>query len=351
MIFAQDGFLKIVIMDLLGDFDVEGAVGGCAEEVSAKVEMTSETRAQMRLLEREVEELQKSIQNIHIERATARVQADNETLVKPFMKPRDIPLLELRQLSGIEGAGRLTVFLSQVESCSVDDEVRQHIVQMRVDAPLALFIQNLRNRDHMSWEVFKQYLVTELTDQRVERLYDSINDFSYTCEEEPVEFTTRLKCKLAMLATKVKTEEVPEIDKLIKEKLFEGMPKASRERLKLYMNDSVSLPRFMNKLETERVIVAAQHETAERVRVIDPPVRPPPAAVAYHPPRPRRGEDRTLRQRNEGGKYCPYCRARNHTVAECRRRPRQGSCFDCLRMNCYRGHPECPGRDTRGRMA
>ena len=98
----------------------------------------------------------------------------------------------------------------------------------------------------MSWEKFKKRLTTELTDQSEDRIYDSLNDLKYTCDEDPVEFVTSLKCKLALLEVKIKSGEVPKTDQLIKNKLLKGMPKASRERLELYLDENVTLKRFMS---------------------------------------------------------------------------------------------------------
>ena len=144
-----------------------------------------------------------------------------ERPVKTFLKSHDIPVLELRQLSGVDGTGRLTVFLSQIESCSRETEERQQIVQMRVDAPLALFIQSILNREAMSWEKFKEHLTTELTDQSEERIFDSLSDLKYTCDEDPVEFVTKLKCKLTLLEVQTKSGEVPKTDQLIKKLIIE----------------------------------------------------------------------------------------------------------------------------------
>ena len=333
-------------MDLM-DFSLGGAVGGGVEEVNVGSSLGIVDRERMNTLEREVDALQQRLQQVMDDKRNA--------LVKSFMKPRDIPVLELRQLGGVEGTGRLTVFLSQVESCSLDEDERQQIVQMRVDAPLALFIQNIRSKERMTWNEFKECLTAEFTDQSEERIYESINELTYTCDEDPIEFTSKLKCKLAMLEIKNKTGEIPRVEKLIKDKLFAGMPKASRSRLALYMYDNISLKRFLSNLETERLIVSAQQQSQETVRTIEPPTQ----TVTNNPIRPippriviREFNERLPRHMEDRRKYCPYCRARNHTVEECRRHPRPGSCYDCLRMNCRRGHPGCPGRVNmmRGRL-
>ena len=308
-------------------------------------------------LEMEVDTLRHCIQDLVLElREKDRKEAPVETPSRVLMKPRDIPVLELQHLRGVDGIGRLEVFLSQVENCSRDNKERQQIVQMRVDVSLALFVKTCLQTPK-SWSEFKHHLITELTDQNEEKLFDSLNELKYTVDIEPVEFVARLKCKLALLEVKTDPDDVPQKNKLIKSKLLKGMPKDSRERLELYMDENVSLQRFMSKLETERLIVMAKRE--EKACAVDAtPPRPhnptttSATTVASQPSKLDRVE-RRLNSWTREGKYCPYCRSYNHTVMECFRKPRPGSCFDCLRMNCRRGQPNCPGRVnmTRGRIA
>ncbi|KAG0712014.1 Protein canopy 1 [Chionoecetes opilio] len=55
--------------------------------------------------------------------------------VRSLVKPRDIRMLNLSDLQGIEAEGRLKVFFSQVESCSEDLEERKRILMARMDPP------------------------------------------------------------------------------------------------------------------------------------------------------------------------------------------------------------------------
>ena len=169
-------------MDLLDDSwihqeeVIEGIVGEQATGGTMKQECPDvghHDQVKMESLEREVDNLRHCVLDLIFEMRRREPAPSLERPVKTFFKPCDIPVLELRQLSGVDGAGRLTVFLSQVESCSHDTGERQQIVQMRVDAPLALFIQNILSREFMSWAEFKKHLTTELTDQNEERIYDS----------------------------------------------------------------------------------------------------------------------------------------------------------------------------------
>lgn len=307
-------------------------------------------------LEKEVDALERKVRSLLTELQDREQVDPPEKFSKPLLKPRDIPILELKHLSGVEGAGRLGVFLSQVENCSRDTRERQQIVNMRVDAPLAIFVKNILKRGAISWETFKTHLTAELTDQSEERVFDCLNELRYTFDEDPVEFASRVKCKLAMLEIQTESGDMPSPSQLIKKKLLKGMPRESRDRLELYMDENISLHRFMMKLNTERLVVLSQR--SDNIRVVEPPPQP-----VYETPTKNQKLNRTLsqemnrrdvglRQWSKGEKYCPYCRASNHTVAECYRKPRPGSCYDCLRMGCRRGQLNCPGRInmTRNRL-
>ena len=124
---------------------------------------------------------------------------------------------------------------------------------MRVDPKLAVYIQNLlKNGPLLSWRDFKQHLSKELTDQSQNKLFDAINDLRYSYDEDPVEFMNKLKCKFALLEVRSQAGEVPKREKLIKTKLNGGMPKDSRARLELFMDDNIYLKKFLDKLEVER---------------------------------------------------------------------------------------------------
>ncbi|KAG0714550.1 hypothetical protein GWK47_013928 [Chionoecetes opilio] len=151
--------------------------------------------------------------------------------VRSLIKPRDIRMLNLSDLQGIEAEGRLKVFFSQVESCSEDLEERKRILMARVDPPLALYIQNaLSQVNFRSWDTLTYWLYEELTDNNVDRILNSISEVKYDWLEDPQDFATKLKCKYAILEAKSKHPgEIPRRDKIIKTKLLRGLPSQSRE--------------------------------------------------------------------------------------------------------------------------
>lgn len=329
---------KIKIMDLLGPLDLDPQQDNTDSLIPAPNKELEDLRLQVDLLDDSVSHL---VETLH-----TRLETDR----KPLLKPRDITIFELRHLRGDEGDGRLGVFFSQVEQCSQNWEERQRIVMSRVDAHLAIYIQDLlTNGPTLSWGDFKSHLRKELTDPNPNKLFDALNTLKYSYEEDPVEFMNQLKCKYSLLSLKMNPKEAPKKEKLIKTKLLKGMPKDCRERLELFMDENVSLERFLDKLEVERVVANARSK--EEIFLVkdhpattpQTPLNPTPSTL---PPLDTRVDtlekkikqwNRPQRQTQTWGErqpYCPYYRSRTHNMSTCRRNPPRGSCFDCLRMNC-----------------
>ena len=58
-----------------------------------------------------------------------------------LLKPRDIPVLTLKDVQGIESESRLDRFLEQVEGCCDEDQDRIRVGQTRVESAIATLIQ------------------------------------------------------------------------------------------------------------------------------------------------------------------------------------------------------------------
>ncbi|XP_050710102.1 uncharacterized protein LOC126994880 [Eriocheir sinensis] len=367
--------VKEEIADLLGPWESEHCpdqqrTDTDQEDPRAQTQSKKEPQAgdtvKMEELEEEVDFLKTSMLGL-VDRLR-RSQEDSPT--KPLLKPRDIPILERRHLKGVEGGGRLEVFLSQIEQCTPRGEDRKRIALSRVDAELAVYIQStLKHGPVVDWEEFKISLIKELTDQSKGKVFDALNDLKYSYEEDATEFVTQLKCKFALLEVKSNPGEVPKREKLIKTKLLKGMPRDSRDRLEIYMDNHVPLDTFMEKLEVERLVALARKKDSVFMVTDDAPpagasgtgaspVTSPkaeslaePTALASYLDRIERRLERWEEQKKQHRErrtsvYCPYCRSTTHDVQSCFKNPLPGSCFDCLRMNCRRGYPGCPGRKT-----
>ncbi len=169
-------------------------------------------------------------------------QERRDTGRKPLLKPRNIPVLELEQLKGVEGEGRLAVFLAQVEDCTKEADERKRIVLARVEAPLAIDVQVVqRERSSITWADFKEHLAKELTDRNPNNVYDALSCFTYPLDTDPMEFVAQVKCKFAVLGMKGNGSEGLNLNKIIKAQMINSLPRSSRERLELFKASRITL--------------------------------------------------------------------------------------------------------------
>ena len=206
----------------------------------------------------------------------------------------------------------------------------------------------MKDHEIWSWPLLRRVMIEGLTSQSRDRIFDVINEFKYETEEDPYDFVNQLKYKLALLEIKTDSGSVINKDKLIKQKLIQGLPRHQRDRLELYKEAKTPLNQFLERFNHERA--TAQASTSSHVRTVEAEVTTTNEELK------RKISDLEsklarlgTRKWSPSDKYCPYCRATNHNVADCRRNPRPGSCFDCLRTNCRRGQAGCHGRKDNRR--
>ena len=87
----------------------EQAVGGTIKPEC--LDRGHHDQGKMESLEMEVDNLRQFVEDLLCELRRREPTPSLERPVKTFLKPRDIPVLELHQLIGVDGAGRLTVGL------------------------------------------------------------------------------------------------------------------------------------------------------------------------------------------------------------------------------------------------
>ncbi len=85
-----------------------------------------------------------------------------QTRASVMTKPRDILVLELQDLEGLEATGRLALFFEGVEQCTLADGGRIKIANSRVGRDIALLLQNRQEKGQCtSWKDVKKFLRTE----------------------------------------------------------------------------------------------------------------------------------------------------------------------------------------------
>lgn len=150
-----------------------------------------------------------------------RASALTSHSIKSLLKPRDIALLELKHLQGLEDEGRLSVFLAQVEAASEVFEERRKIVITRVDPLLAMYLQTtFSSKEFENWNEFKDFLRSEFSDTNLDKAYACISKIKCDWVDDPQSFATEIKQKYAVTEAKFPSGSLPKMDKVIKKNYY-----------------------------------------------------------------------------------------------------------------------------------
>ncbi len=124
------------------------------------------------------------------EKVMQSTSSPNQTPVQASVltKPRDIPVLELQDLEGLEGTGRLALFLNGIEQYALTDSDRIQIAKSRVSRDIALLIQNHQDQDQCTSSVeIKKFPSTEFSvDLSIDRAWKEIEAVKYHWEDSPL---------------------------------------------------------------------------------------------------------------------------------------------------------------------
>ena len=180
---------------------------------------------------------------------------------KPLTRPRNIPVLELHQLEGLEASACLQIFFELVEQCSNDGSTRVQIAKSRLSQNLAVLIHNKQAKNKCkTWVDFRQLLCTEFAvSVNLDRAWQELDSNNYDWAESPQSFTNRFICQYAILETRFPHEKFPNQDKTIKRKIWHGLTKAAKVRLEGFLDEEYALNKFIDWVEHERQILLELH--------------------------------------------------------------------------------------------
>lgn len=215
---------------------------------------------------------------------------------KPVTRPRDVPTLQLDQLEGLEAAARLHIFFELVELCSPEDEVRVQIAKSKLSAQLMMLIHNRQTKGRChTWVEFKEFLQTEFAvDVNVDRAWQDIDDIQYDWAENPQSFVNQYICRYATLETRFPQEKFPNRDKAIKRKIWQGLPKDSRDRIEGYLEEEYPLNKFVDRVEYERHAILTLHApSVNKVSAKDPKVTVTPSQPSSLPTQPEQAKEKS----------------------------------------------------------
>ena len=339
-------------------------------------------------LRKEVEALKEKLaQQASQISSVGKMMVKQETETRPHIvensptKPRDIPVLELCQLEGIEATTRLQMFIELVEQVSAQDETRVKVAKSRLSPEIAMLVHNRQQRGSFSWPDLCRLLRTEfLVEVNVDKAWQDLDSEQYDWgEESPQVFSNKFVCKYAVLKTKFPAEHFPNRDKTVKRKIWKGLPRELKERTEGFLEEDYPLEKFMEKVNYQRQLwldgqaqginkihkenlnsgndklvedekdkevqalkqqVASLSQNLNQLQAQSRTPRQYPPNHCEQNLRPRQIKRRW--PPSHPPRFCAYCQTHSHTLEQCRKAPGPGRCFECHRENCRRGNPGCP---------
>lgn len=338
----------------------------------------AETNEPLANLEQEVDKLKEIVfQQSHI------IQELSHNLQSPprhtiTTKPRDIPVLELHQLQGLSATTQLQMFFELVEQCSTDDSKRVQVAKSRVSAEIAVLIHNHQTLHGCNnWKTLKELLKTQFsTEVNFDRAWQVIDSERYDWAESPQAFTNNFICRYAVLETRFAGEKLPNRDKCIKRKLWQGLSPAAKVKLEGFLDEDYPLSKFIDRIEHERMWLENDpRPPVSRVKKEQTSTSPqgnpntesdptsPVTGIKQNATSSESSDIDDLKKQIRDltaqlgklqtpsqprqGKFCSHCQSNSHSLRECWRKPTRNSCFDCRQYGCWRGNKDCPGRPSR----
>ena len=263
--------------------------------------------------DKEFEDMQKELVDLRI--TLQRLENNQSGSGKRgILKPRDIEYLRLEELSSIEGIASKESFFHQITQVTDDKKEQVQVCLSRLDRDLRLFVESqIKHKAFSQLEDIQNLLELEFKLPRnlpdaIDRL---VNTEVYSLDRDPREFVHRFKVKYGMLCTAFKNNGLPEQVKILKAAMTRGMDMATRAQLGSVLMEEFGEEPFLSRLE------------ALRMGYNSTPVCNAIQGIGNLP-------------------ICRYCKnGQRHRLKDCPRKPRWGSCFDCLEMGHKAGNSNC----------
>ncbi len=127
------------------------------------------------------------------------------------------------------------------------------VAKKRLNSDLAFLLQNRQAKGQCkTWEEVKKLLRTEfVVDINLDRAWSELEAAKYDWQDSPQAFTNRLICRYAVLEQKFSTEKLPNRDRLIKRKLWQGLPSTVKSRTESFTDTDYPLTQFLDRFEHE----------------------------------------------------------------------------------------------------
>ncbi len=144
---------------------------------------------------------------------------------------------------------------------SAVDTTRVQIAKGRVSPEIAALIHNHQTLHKCnSWGSLKELLNSHFNKEvNFDRAWQNINSEGYDWSESPQAFVNNFICRYAILETQFTREKLPNRDKIIKRKLWQGLPQEPKTRLEGFLDEDYPLDKFVDRVEQERQWLEANH--------------------------------------------------------------------------------------------
>lgn len=283
-------------------------------------------------------------------------------------------MLRMGDLRSYMASTKIEVFRKRIEACMPSEEARLNLAKFKLDSDLADLVEVETTEENLNtWAKFIQFLKSFFhKSPTCSELFRTAEQEAYHISEDPYDYVQKMTYLYSTIKSNFPKSPLPPKENWIKMRLNETLPPYIKKQVARYMHDMIPLQVFLTELNNERLRPnpADARDAGGRVYEVTQhnPQRTNPQPSTDRPPRttplppPVREDDRltrlqeslaTLAQdvqrltRRPQYTGCPFCRTKEHNIADCPLRPARGACFDCLRENCRRGRPGCPGREGR----
>lgn len=304
-------------MDSLIDLQLNQLTPGKQEDVKVKTEIIDDvTKLEMLELQMQIDQL----------KAQVLQQTHQVPLVLPQstslrLQPQDISLLQLAELSSIEGIANKISFFGQIRRITNTNAEAVHVCLSRVDKHLRLFIENKINTipnitlQEIEDILDKEFSIPKSLPDCIDRL---ISEEVYTIDVNPREFAHKFKVRYTIIHTAFQKSGLPNMAKILKEAMSKGLDPFIKQQLGSVLMTEFGEEDFLKRLEAIRLGRLVYPTHCHQVQT-----------------------NANLSSSNVP--QCRYCKGNvKHYLSDCPLKPARGSCYDCLSVRHRAGSPYCP---------
>lgn len=162
-----------------------------------------------------------------------------------ILKPRDITMLNLHYLHGVETKSNLTILYGKYESSVHTDEDRLQVTQASIGTSICILIHShIKQGTITLWEDSERVMNSQFeSTTNLTEAWQQIEVATYYIEMRSRALVNKLTCKIAAIHAKFANKSTLDQDKFIKRNLDQGLPHTYQSWLVDFV-DSISLHYF-----------------------------------------------------------------------------------------------------------